>query len=77
MSEYTMCRNENCYKHKTCYRFTAKPERSYQSYAKFICYEQGTPKEGVYYIDAFDSFKKLKKGKKKNCNRNGRCRKKI
>lgn len=35
MPDISMCRNEQCPKHKYCYRFNATPDRHMQAYADF------------------------------------------
>jgi len=35
MPDISLCRNEECDRRESCYRFTAEPTDKYQSYAMF------------------------------------------
>ena len=39
MADISMCKNENCEKKETCYRYKAEPNENYQMYNefKYIC----------------------------------------
>lgn len=47
MPDISMCRNSNCPKHETCYRFTAVPNPKRQVYAGF----KPTDNVCMYFID--------------------------
>lgn len=42
MADISMCRGEGCLRREECYRFLAKPDREWQSYANFevLCNEE-------------------------------------
>jgi len=37
MSDISMCKNVGCKFKKDCYRFTAKPDKIWQTYGEFNC----------------------------------------
>lgn len=45
MPDISMCENKKCKRRKQCYRYTAKPNKYRQSYAKF------EEKDCKYFID--------------------------
>lgn len=61
MADITMCTAKNCKIKDTCYRFTAKADRLYQSYANF-----NNDKEVKDKKDCSDYQKGRKEGEGKN-----------
>jgi hypothetical protein len=52
MPDITMCKGDNCSLKESCYRFTANPNKKYQSYFSEIPYNEET-RECNYFTKAF------------------------
>lgn len=53
MTDITMCMNEKCTRKEECYRFKAKPDELWQSYAIFnpVCNKDGKCEYFLKLID--------------------------